>query len=274
MSDVLTPISETSTESEFRDLRPRPLNFSRPRPIHSAQSNEKLFHDRSDSAAAVAAPRNGSVRGIQAFHDSPQSDLPSEPRFSLDSTDTDTSNSAASEFAWDGLAGELRSRRRPDVYERNQRFRKPSSSSGDGVGRPTTRSHRSGGRSQRPVVAELPGSVPAPPTPAKHPRITERTSDEQQGERMSTSSRGTWEDGAGHHTVSVDGEGGGMEKSDEGNGNSAWSSSDYDISGLSASEIRKLRKKGINPQLYAEMKAARKGKGKWIGPLVGNTFIG
>ena len=65
-----------------------------------------------------------------------------------------------------------------------------------------------------------------------------------------------------------------MEKSDEGNGNSAWSSSDYDISGLSASEIRKLRKKGINPQLYAEMKAARQGKGKWIGPLVGNTFIG
>ncbi|KAK1069699.1 hypothetical protein LTR48_009493, partial [Friedmanniomyces endolithicus] len=53
-----------------------------------------------------------------------------------------------------------------------------------------------------------------------------------------------------------------------------WSSSEYDVSGLSPSEIRKLRKKGINPALYAEMKAARKGKGKWVGPLVGNTFIG
>ena len=53
-----------------------------------------------------------------------------------------------------------------------------------------------------------------------------------------------------------------------------WSSSSYDTSGLSPAEIRKLQKKGINPALYAEMKAARKGKGKWVGPLVGNTFIG
>ena len=85
------------------------------------------------------------------------------------------------------------------------------------------------------------------------------------------SSRGTWEDNASHHTMSVNGdaaEGGYIPEEGK------WSSSEYDISGLSAAELKKLRKKGINPALYAEMKAARKGKGKWVGPLVGNTFIG
>jgi len=53
-----------------------------------------------------------------------------------------------------------------------------------------------------------------------------------------------------------------------------FESSSYDTSGLSVEEIHKLRKKGINPALYAEMKAARKGKGKWLSPLVGNSFIG
>lgn len=53
-----------------------------------------------------------------------------------------------------------------------------------------------------------------------------------------------------------------------------FESSSYDTSALTVEEIHKLRKKGINPALYAEMKAARKGKGKWLSPLVGNSFIG
>ena len=52
-----------------------------------------------------------------------------------------------------------------------------------------------------------------------------------------------------------------------------WQSSDYDWSGLSEAELRKIRKKGINPALYAEMKAAKKGRSKWIGSLSGNTFL-
>ena len=83
---------------------------------------------------------------------------------------------------------------------------------------------------------------------------------------MSTTS-GDWEDAASHHTVSVDGEGGQMDSEGK------WKGSDYDYSGLSDAEIRKLRKKGINPALYAEMKAARKGKGKWLNPLSGNAYI-
>ena len=52
----------------------------------------------------------------------------------------------------------------------------------------------------------------------------------------------------------------------------AWQASTFDISGMNEAELKKLRKKGVNPRLKAEMDAAR--KGKWMGPLVGNTFIG
>ncbi|EON62778.1 hypothetical protein W97_02003 [Coniosporium apollinis CBS 100218] len=56
--------------------------------------------------------------------------------------------------------------------------------------------------------------------------------------------------------------------------NAEWKSSTFDTSNMTAAELEKCRKKGINPALYAEMRAARKGKGKWISPLVGNTFLG
>ncbi|KAH7094735.1 hypothetical protein FB567DRAFT_11916 [Paraphoma chrysanthemicola] len=52
---------------------------------------------------------------------------------------------------------------------------------------------------------------------------------------------------------------------------SEWSASSFDITSLTESEIKKCKKKGINPSLYAEMKAAR--KGKWTSPIAGNTFL-
>jgi hypothetical protein len=52
---------------------------------------------------------------------------------------------------------------------------------------------------------------------------------------------------------------------------SDWKSSKFDISGLSEAELKKCKKKGINPALYAEMKAAR--KGRFVSPIGGNTFI-
>lgn len=57
---------------------------------------------------------------------------------------------------------------------------------------------------------------------------------------------------------------------------SEWKSSDHDIASLTPAQIIKLKKKGINPALYAEMKQARKGGGKksLINPLTGNTFLG
>ncbi|KAF2635101.1 hypothetical protein P280DRAFT_474016 [Massarina eburnea CBS 473.64] len=50
-----------------------------------------------------------------------------------------------------------------------------------------------------------------------------------------------------------------------------WKASSFDTSALSEQELRKCRKKGINPALYAEMKAAR--KGKFVSPIGGNTFL-
>lgn len=53
------------------------------------------------------------------------------------------------------------------------------------------------------------------------------------------------------------------------------------MSSLSESQIAKLKKKGIDPALYMEMKAATGGmtkdgkkRSKWTRALVGNTFIG
>lgn len=52
---------------------------------------------------------------------------------------------------------------------------------------------------------------------------------------------------------------------------SQWSASGFDISDLTEKQIKKLQKKGINPALWAEMKAAK--KGKWASPIAGNTFL-
>ncbi|KAF2692243.1 hypothetical protein K458DRAFT_11696 [Lentithecium fluviatile CBS 122367] len=50
-----------------------------------------------------------------------------------------------------------------------------------------------------------------------------------------------------------------------------WKSSNFDTTTLSKAELKKCRKKSINPALYAEMKAAR--KGKLVSPIGGNTFL-
>ena len=50
-----------------------------------------------------------------------------------------------------------------------------------------------------------------------------------------------------------------------------WKSSNFDTSGLTEAELKKCQKKRINPALYAEMKAAR--KGRFVSPIGGNTFI-
>lgn len=52
---------------------------------------------------------------------------------------------------------------------------------------------------------------------------------------------------------------------------SQWSASSHDTSGLTVEELKRCKKKGINPALFAEMKAAR--KGKWTSPIAGNTFL-
>ncbi|TKA23453.1 hypothetical protein B0A50_07480 [Salinomyces thailandicus] len=270
--------------SDQSSLTPRPLNFSRPRPTH-VDSKQKIYHDHTGSA----------VKGINAFHDEdarPESRLSSDTQ-RTQSTSTTTTSPASELFAWDGPSGELRSKRPPRAYEPTHRYsatpsstthphrnRSLTSTSANSTG--TTASNTSSASHPTPLIPELPGSEPPPisktaTNTSQQSAILKRTSVDQQSIRMSrppssTALREDWESTASHHTVSVDGDGGYRRADDE--GGECWSSSAYDTSGLSTAEIRKLRKKGINPALYAEMKAARKGKGKWVGPLVGNTFIG
>ncbi|KAF2848930.1 hypothetical protein T440DRAFT_142012 [Plenodomus tracheiphilus IPT5] len=61
-----------------------------------------------------------------------------------------------------------------------------------------------------------------------------------------------------------------MERSNS-KSSSEWSASGFDTSGLTEAELKRCRKKGINPALYAEMRAAK--KGKWTSPIAGNTFL-
>jgi hypothetical protein len=147
-----------------------------------------------------------------------------------------------------------------------------------------------------------------PGIPDKTPRIMKRTSLSQRSERLSISSvdnlnldrlgtlslsnskNSSWNDSASHHTIKpaatpslapsrAPSQAPSRASSRPESGHSSltsadWKSSEYDISGLSDKKLAKLKKKGINPQLYMEMKAARGGKGKLVGPLVGNTYIG
>jgi hypothetical protein len=42
---------------------------------------------------------------------------------------------------------------------------------------------------------------------------------------------------------------------------------------LTEAEAARLRSRGVNPALWAEMRAMRKGKGKGFGALVGNAYV-
>jgi len=175
------------------------------------------------------------ARGINACHE-PNRLRPHESGFSSDSRQTNSGTSAGSELAWDGDLGEPSSSLSSSPQrpaEYDRKQRYPLPPRRRGAGGDVV-----GKCSDRPI---LPGPIGPP--------------------RMSAP-RGEWEGAAGDHTDSVAGGRAGT-----------WSSSDYDVSGLSAAEINKLRKKGINPALYVEMQAARKGKWKWVSPIVGNTFL-
>jgi len=106
--------------------------------------------------------------------------------------------------------------------------------------------------SQRPLQS-------ARPVPKLADNIVKRTSFDQQSLRITPDRRS---DSMSSGSASVS--------------STEWQGSDFDTSGLSPEKIKKLKKKGINPALYAEMQQARKGQGKgkrWVSPLTGNTFL-
>ncbi|GAB7348064.1 hypothetical protein MBLNU459_g6098t1 [Dothideomycetes sp. NU459] len=178
-----------------------------------------------------------------------------------------------SDFAFDGRFGWQPRPKLSSVEAQRQRWMPPpppSNGSGGGAGtiHQTTsadsreNSTASSGQRLMPTVtrgstasSSSSSSVGArPAVPPRIPRIVKRTSVDQVSEHMNA-----WQ---------------GESMSDRGSiSSNEWTSSDHDTSGLSIEQIHKLKKKGINPALYVEMKNARKGKSKWISPLQGNSFL-
>jgi hypothetical protein len=362
----LSPVDETYSESEDEslnssrttstDLRPRSLqlNFSRPSP-KDYPSTRNITRDiqYATSSSSSSSVAGGSTRGIGAFYEAapPKTyTLPGEPRFSSDDEGDDvrsvtaSSRSNNSDLVWDADVGELRSKRLASTRQNSdfdaQRSAAPRCLPNRSY--PPRNDSTSTTTSEQPLIAELPGDMPAPHIvilqqrqrrqqqekeqahydghsyqsskedsyrtsedsvpgiPDKTPRIIKRTSLSQRSERLSISSvdnlnldrMGTlslsnsknsrWNDSASHHTLKpaatpslAPSHAPSRAESGHSSLTSAdWKSSEYDISGLSDKKLAKLKKKGINPQLYMEMKAARGGKGKLVGPLVGNTYIG
>lgn len=319
----LSPVSETDTESLHTnapsiasdELRPRPLNFSRPRPL-DIPSSRNVHRDNLSLQSSSSSSTTPSVHTLSAFYNPPQQQaLPDEPHFDDDESDEEEDDAGdgpevvtpASDFAWDFTTGGVHSRQRiSELDAQRSTYPNGSTSSADSRKDSTAASsHSTADASDQPLIAELPGSEPPlnqgyqhqpqqtlqpPVIPQKTPRIVKRMSVDQHSEhRLSidstttggggrssgngsvgrNGSRGGWEDGSSHHTLSINGEAGeGMDPAER------WKSSNYDASQLGEKKLAKLRKKGINPNLYMEMKAARGGKGKLVGPLVGNTYIG
>lgn len=193
-----------------------------------------------------------------------------EPRFSLDSDSTANNPSdvsaGSSDFAWDGRRGELRTKTTPVERFEQQRFQ-PSPKPRRPEPRNSHSTRSSFDRSNEPLYQPIQTKISA--GNSNDLAIMKRISVDQQSERISISTDAR-DDERSQNTASDDDIGSG---SFDGEGN--WQSSNYETTGLSDAQIRKLLKKGINPNLYAEMKAAKKGKGRWgVGPLLGNSFLG
>jgi hypothetical protein len=238
------------------------VNFSRPRRTSDSTARSYLSYDsdsRSSNSKSTGSSGNGrsNVHAISAFHQ-PKNDFPDEPRMSIDSDLSTIMSSDNSAYAWDGEREELRYYPRPKGYDR-QRYDKnprpppPRNGSHDSRTALPARSSRSVGTSSS--------------SNSKEAGILKRVSFDQHSERISIPPD-IHEDEASHHTVSDEEDEGALDAERQ------WQSSKHDTSNLSDAEIRKLMNKGVNPNLYAEMRAAKKGRSKIVGPLLGNAFLG
>lgn len=223
---------------------------------------------RTDSSRSVgsAGAANTVVHTLSAFHDTPAAppSPPGEPLFSPDSSLTSftfTNHPARPDLGWD-LGESLPRPRRPDGYDAQRSASRPRRSRPSTAGTGAT------------AVASLSGPEAPRGMSYKLPTTDRASSDAPSlATTLSRDKDDDGDDARSHHIASEAGEVSWSSASSGQRERERWRGSDYDTSCLSEAEIRKLRKKGIDPALYAEMKAARKGKGKWISPLVGNTYL-
>lgn len=298
-------LAEELTERPSASSR---LNFSRPRPL----SQGKVYHDRHDSATQIPAASDGRTRSLHndlpplwpppLFSRNSDYTTSAASEFSWDpesgelrsrNSDVDYSGrpSMVSEKAvpFELANDEAAPKPRHVLQKRTRSVRTASSGSSENSRGPLPQRPKvsvpSRSSSKIPAsiphfVAELPGdnavagthpqqSVPSSAQAMTSNRGIRRappsTSAQSPVQQRPSSRASTAESERSHHTVS-DAEGEGEAQH--------WRGSDFDTSGLSVKKVQKLRKKGVNPALYAEMKAARKGKNRWVGSLTGNSFLG
>lgn len=135
----------------------------------------------------------------------------------------------------------------------------------------TLRSNGSNKHSVSSMFRKLkPGKSEEPLLLPEHLEIEKRVSIDQRSMRTnSSSSIMTISSGRPSEVGYPSSEGGSI--SHKSQSSKDWKASSYDTRGLSDADLKKCKKKGINPALYAEMKAAR--KGKCVSPIGGNTFL-
>lgn len=242
------------TESPDTSRKPV-VNFSRPRLASKGQADDDTpkSSTSNDTVKQDDIP-SSNVKSVSAFHSPDSSDqpFPSEPRFSTDSETL--SNTSANARRGDAVAAARRGAPIGGLQEqRHPGTRRLESNS-------TTNTTRSDSTTSRPSTADSTKRL----MPIKS--ILKQTSVEVSSERASSDGG---EDTGSHHTVSEDG---GSQSTVGYEIGGKWSSSDYDTTGMSEKEVEKLKKKGKNPALVAEMKAARKGKGI-VGVMTGTSYV-
>ncbi|KAF2209026.1 hypothetical protein CERZMDRAFT_91437 [Cercospora zeae-maydis SCOH1-5] len=263
------------------------INFSRPAVTRPA--TEVVYITTPETPERHSEERH--VKAVQAYYE-PDCVLPTsseEPRFSLDSdpglnqalgeSGHDhhlTRRLETQDLAWDAERGEMISRRRlpPRIEDQRHpglRVHRNHSRSSCSTKLSTARSVDSDGDTITTISTSEPSagsssctqrsgsSFHRPVVPIKS--ILKKTEVEQYSEHGSDAGASSVTHRTGSETSS-----GTYDK--DGN----WQSSDADTSSLSEKELKRLRKKGINPSLYIEMKKAR-GNSRF-GALTGNSFIG
>ncbi|KAF7186769.1 hypothetical protein HII31_12001 [Pseudocercospora fuligena] len=290
-------LGSESPNSMVRKTQPKPAvtNFSRPRiyktssgkTYQEGDSNVKsvnAYYEQDNDTETETQTDNGSIHqdrntgepmpseprfSLDEEEDKPlpreprfstSPPLPTEARFSVETFDLEPSDSNKSEG---GILSRTEAflKRKGSALLRTEDQRHPGPSIRNNSSSTTNDSSTSSETQKRPETSSSTStSKPLAPPPLKS--ILKQTSVEVTSERASSIDG---EDTGSHHTISeIGGEGYGED--------GKWHASDYDTSGLSEREIKKLEKKGVNPALYAEMKAAR-GSGKVVGALTGNTYV-
>ena len=279
-----TPVPSSSSTSL---LEPPPRE---PTPVINFSRLVRRNTGESGTSEDAANNDNISFKTAKTLPDSLP--LPDEPRFSDDSSSPDIEeiNHSCSTTELLRLNERSQSRQGPPLNLKQQRHTRPP------VQRTSSsQSHVSRTRTPENISKQKPGPPPTPPpsrplpntptpTPPPRPSILKHTTIEQTVERASSSNDDNKDNsnnkddddekavGTGSETSARSG----SYKNDSGRRSQAnnveFCASDYDTSQLSKREIRRLERKGINPALYLEMRAIRKGKG-CVGALTGNTYV-